>query len=76
MEVREFHIGNKSVDVYKTHKCLFCDNIVHVHMDEETYIKVVNGEDFIQNILPDYSLEDREFFITGMCPECQKDIFG
>lgn len=76
MEVREFHIGNKNIKVCKTHKCLICDNIVHVHLDNETYNKIVNRDGFIQDLLPNYSIVDREFFISGMCPACQDKIFG
>ena len=34
------------------------------------------NEELLQDILPDYSLVDREKFITGYCNECQKELFS
>lgn len=69
------HIGNKELDVCRIHKCATCDNLVHVHMTEETYKKVVNRDDLIQNVIPNSDVVTREFFITGTCPECQDKMF-
>lgn len=33
------------------------------------------GEKHIQHILPDHSPEDRELFITQMCPKCWDELF-
>lgn len=69
------HIGNKEHGVCRIHKCATCDNLVHVHMTEETYKKVVNREDLIQNVIPNSDVVTREFFVTGMCEECQDKMF-
>ena len=69
------HIGNKEHGVCRIHKCTTCDNLVHVHMNEETYKKVVNREDLIQNVIPNSDVVTREFFVTGTCPECQDKMF-
>ena len=69
------HIGNKEHGVCRIHKCATCDNLVHVHMAEETYKKVVNRDDLIQNVIPNSDVVTREFFISGMCPACQDKMF-
>lgn len=41
--------------------CPFCGQIHYV---------------IIQKALPDLTAEQREALISGMCPDCQSDIFG
>lgn len=46
--------------IYKMPKDLL-ERVIHRHKNEER----------IQDILPDYSLVDRDRFITGYCENCQ-----
>ena len=69
------HIGNKNESVYRIHNCKTCNNVVYVHMDKETYEKVINRDEPIQNIIPNSDVVTREYFITGMCKICQDDMF-
>lgn len=56
--------------------CPFCNSDYEVKIaNEDGYFKWVTGE-LIQNALPELSATDRESLISGLCPDCQKKIFG
>ena len=55
--------------------CVFCSNNVEVPITEEQYEKIINRDDLIQNVVPELSPEFREMFISGMCPDCWKEMF-
>ena len=56
--------------------CVFCGNTHSFLLDMEDVIKYKMGA-LAQEAFPSpkYSIEDREFFISGICPKCQKSIF-
>ena len=65
-------------------ECPFCQKETWLHFkDKEAsivwdYVKRKENDmdvDLVQNELPFLSAKDRELFITGMCYECQQDIF-
>lgn len=43
---------------------------------EANYVRCMNGEGLIQNLLPGLSADDREFLMTGVTPEEWKNAFG
>ena len=53
-----------------TRKCPFCKTERQKEFDEEQYRKCQAG------IMPDVSPDDREFLITGICPECWDNYIG
>ena len=57
-------------------KCPFCGKINEVEMNETAFIEwQYNGKN-IQDAAPEMSATEREMLISGICPECQKEIFG
>ena len=52
-----------------TRKCPFCETERHKEFDEEQYRKYQAGA-YVQDAMPDASPDDREFLITGICPDC------
>lgn len=49
------------------------------HFPESLFDRVANRRqtgEHIQDILKDYSANDREKFQSGYCDECQEEIFG
>lgn len=56
-------------------KCPKCGTVHVFNVTNEQYNQYVNGESYIQNIFSEYSAEEREMLITGICPDCWKKIF-
>ena len=52
-----------------TSKCPFCGTERQKEFDEEQYRKYQAGA-YIQDAMPDTSPDDREFLLTGICPDC------
>lgn len=69
--------GDSLLDTTRSEKCVFCGSNVVIKLTNKTYRKIMDRKHkSIQNLgimLPDC---DREFFISGICKHCQKDIFG
>jgi hypothetical protein len=60
-----------------SNNCVFCGNYYSVPLDEEDVAKY-NAGALAQHAFPSpkYSVDDREFIISGICPACQESIFG
>ena len=58
-----------------TRKCPFCGTECQKEFDEEQYRKYQAGA-YVQDAMPDASPDDREFLITGICPDCWDNSFG
>ena len=70
------HIGDITKPITKTYSCFGCKGEVHIHLDKELLNKIVNrGPTSIQRVFPS-NASDREFFITGMCPNCQDEMYN
>ena len=54
--------------------CPKCNKPSYVDIPKDAYEKWQMGV-CIQNAWPDGSATDREVLISGICPECQKEIF-
>ncbi len=57
-------------------RCPFCGQYHQVSVDTEGFTKWAFEGALIQDAMPKASAETREFLISGMCPSCQKKIFG
>lgn len=55
--------------------CPFCGSTNVITVDAEAYFAWQSGE-LIQNAMPNLDASSREMLISGICLECQKDIFG
>ena len=55
--------------------CVFCGKVHSIDLMEYEFNLWREGT-LIQEAMPDTSVEDREFLISGICPKCQEDIFG
>lgn len=55
--------------------CPFCGEVHTVSVKESDFCRYRNGE-LVQRAFPYLTATQREQIISGMCPECQKDIFG
>lgn len=62
-------------DMTFTRNCVFCGKTHSVDLMEYQFNLWREGK-LIQVAMPDTSVEDREFLISGICPKCQEDIFG
>lgn len=56
-------------------KCPCCGSENVVSMTDEQYTEYNAGYKNIQFIFPDWSPEDRELLISGVCAKCWKNIF-
>lgn len=56
-------------------QCPFCGKFHFVEVEENHYLNWKNGE-LAQNVMPELSPTEREQLISGICPTCQKEIFG
>lgn len=61
---------------YEIHSvCPFCGTPHSVVVPSKGYHAWQDGE-LIQRAMPQLSPTEREQLISGMCPKCQKKIFG
>ena len=59
--------------------CKFCNKNVVIKLTSEQYKNLGRynrGEGHIQDLLPELSADDREMFVSGMCPECWDKTFS
>lgn len=59
--------------------CRFCAREKIMNLTDEQYEalgRFNSGEGHIQDLLPELSAEDREMFISGMCPDCWDKTFS
>ncbi len=56
-------------------KCPNCGKEWSVDVYVEDFEKFARGEGLVQEIFPYLSADDREFFISGICPKCWDMIF-
>lgn len=56
-------------------RCFFCGKTHSIEARIVDYISWCNGK-LIQDAFPYLSTAEREMMISGLCPKCQKDIFG
>ena len=55
--------------------CPFCGNTTVFTLPKSKVEAWKNGE-LIQNVFPEWSANNREVLISGICLECQEDVFG
>ena len=61
--------------VILTATCPLCHHTSFVEVAEASFAEWQNGE-LAQNAFPYLSATNREILISGLCPHCQKEIFG
>lgn len=62
--------------IYVSTVCPMCGKTHLLTMTNEQFERLEAGEEHIQDIFPDWSLDDRERLISGACPECWDKVFG
>lgn len=50
--------------------CPFCKNEHEITVNKEKYEKFKNKQDYIQNIFPELTIDERELLISGVCKDC------
>ena len=55
--------------------CPICDKKYKLEVPDAAYKKWKSGE-LVQRAWPEGTSTQRESLITGMCPDCQEEIFG
>ena len=59
--------------------CFSCHQPKGVQMTEDQFERInkwrETGE-HVQDILPNHTADERELFISGICPTCWKNLFG
>ena len=64
------------VEVKLTQKCVYCGNEKSIIIPIQDYVAYLQGESSIQEVFPEMSPDDREFFfISGICPDCWDRMF-
>lgn len=56
--------------------CPMCGNTHYMEADDEKYFKYAYGGALVQDAFPEMPPTEREFIISGYCPECQELLFG
>ena len=56
--------------------CTFCGEPNVITISEEEYTNYYIKGMLIQDAMPDLTATEREMLISGICPSCQKGIFG
>lgn len=63
---------------YISGRCPLCNRVFKLGLTEEemeNYKKYCNDELDLENAIPALNAFEREFLMTGMCPDCQCDVF-
>ena len=55
--------------------CPMCNKAQILKVDPEDLEKYLSGA-LVQDAFPNLSPEDRELFVTGICPDCWNKMFG
>lgn len=62
--------------MYKISKvCPFCGHVSEILVDDEVLKRMEDGE-LIQDILPGLPASEREVLISGICIDCQEEVFS
>lgn len=62
--------------MYKISKvCPFCGHVSEIWVDDEVLKRMEDGE-LIQSILPEVPASEREVLISGICINCQEEVFA
>jgi phage FluMu protein Com len=59
---------------YFEKKCMMCGKVSNFTVPTEKYGKWMSGR-FVQDVFPEYSVDDREKMVSGTCPECFNKLF-
>lgn len=57
-------------------ECPMCGVTKGIRIKYETYEEISERKRPIQEIVPDFNPTEREFLISGYCPDCQEMLFG
>lgn len=66
-------MNTATVEITKV--CPFCGKVNHLIVNEEMYNRWISGES-IQRVFPMVNASERELLISGICYDCQDNIFG
>ena len=62
--------------MYKISKvCPFCGHVSEIWVDDEV-LNRMESEEPIQSILPEVPASEREVLISGICIDCQEEVFA
>ncbi len=57
-------------------RCPMCGSTHWMRINGEKYDKYKYGKSLVQEVFPELLPAEREFIISGYCPECQELLFG
>ncbi len=55
--------------------CVSCGNPQHMQANADGYIEWRYGDKYIQEAMPELSVDDREMLISGVCGKCWNNMF-
>tara|TARA_B100001093_G_scaffold128481_1_gene120967 strand:- start:14932 stop:15174 length:243 start_codon:yes stop_codon:yes gene_type:complete len=64
------------VTVIKTSPVTGEQNGMDIACTEDQYMSYLRGDGLIQDLLPEATVDQREFLISGCTPTCWKSMFG
>lgn len=68
-------LWKKKRDLYLEITCPRCNHKTMVSMDKLGYNLWLKNNLKVQSLFPDASKEHRELLISGLCIDCQKEVF-
>lgn len=57
-------------------ECPMCHELYVMELTETEYEKLFDNQELIQDLFPEFNPMEREFLMTGYCPQCQEKLFG
>lgn len=55
--------------------CPFCGKVTVIEVSEEQAFAFFFTDELVQNIFPEMEVSSREVLISGICEDCQREIF-
>lgn len=66
-------MNTATVEITKV--CPFCGKVNHLIVNQEMYNRWIDGEP-VQKVFYMVDASERELLMSGICHDCQNDIFG
>lgn len=71
------HVYEIEKDIFGfSRKCFHCGEETEFRITYEEYVRLFADQEYVQDVFPELTNEQREVMISGTHPHCWKEMFG